>query len=151
MKLPLLILFLSFLVFSDLLGQTRIPICGLNAGGEAQSALQEGTRYFKGKLFSYVEEIPKGIPHPWYLYLEDMEGKPIDKDAIIRASAINYEAGIGFGTPPKVERYVGDGHFMVEEVSYTLGGPWTWRFQVQQGDKVEVLSFEVEIELAEND
>ncbi|TAE61196.1 MAG: hypothetical protein EAZ89_00780 [Bacteroidetes bacterium] len=121
----------------------NIPLCGLGPGAEKHVAGVYQQRIFKGKLFCSLDAIPVGEKHNWILYLENEQGFPMMSEARIEADGINYPAGRGFSTPPAISRFIGNGHYFVDDVLFSVPGTWTLRFQVIYRDKVDVLSFEV--------
>jgi len=120
------------------------PLCGIAPGGEKYHVIKEGPKLFRGKLFNKKDIIPVDTLHHWFLYLEDQDGHPLDR-AKIEVDGMNVEAGRGFATPPSVSSHIGNGHYVVKNVKYSVGGNWTMYFQVIQDKKVEILSFEVKI------
>ncbi len=143
-----IVLWISWLTLTNLsaqAGNISVPRCGLGPGTEKYSALQKKPNIFRGKFFSKLEKITIDKAHHWFLYLEDQEGKPVE-NARIEANGINRKAGKGLGRPPEVSGHIGRGHYLVKNVNYSAPGTWSMRFQVIQGNKAEVLAFDVEVE-----
>ncbi|MEM6767418.1 MAG: hypothetical protein AAF824_08185 [Bacteroidota bacterium] len=122
----------------------NIPICGLTPIEGTNTASLNQAGKFKGKFFFQLEKAPLKEKHTWLLYLEDEEGNILE-GATIQGMGINMDAGRGFPTPPLIQRYVGNGHYAVENMLFPVGGTWTMRFQVIWGDHADVLSFDVNI------
>ncbi len=122
----------------------NIPICGLDPIDGTSTASLNLANKFKGKFFFQLEKVPLNENHSWLLYLENEDGEYME-GAKIQAMGINYDAGRGFATPPEVKRYVGNGHFAVDNMMFPVGGTWTMRFQVIWGDQADVLSFDINI------
>jgi len=138
-----------FCFVGAILGQTinniPPPLCGLKPGEEKHHVIKDGPKLYRGKLFNKLEQIPIGQEHVWFLYLEDMDSQPLEY-AKIQADGINYDAGRGVATPPSVSHHIGNGHYLVEKVKFSVAGTWTMVFQILKDGAIEIIPFEIEID-----
>ena len=130
-------------VFGQVVSQRYLPMCGIQPGEEPTSALQNEDAALRGKLFCKLEVVPVNKPHYWFLYLEDIEGVPVE-DATITATGINFDIGRFIKKKPTVSKHIGYGHYLVRNVAYHTRGNWTMRFKVFRGEHdVQMLSFDI--------
>lgn len=123
----------------------NVFICGLDPiTGTKTAALRDLPGIYRGKFFYEKEKAPVKEEHSWLLYLENGKGEAME-GAKVYVDGINYDAGLGFATPPTVSKYVGNGHYRVEGVKFSVAGTWTMRFQVLWDGVVDILSFDIEI------
>lgn len=138
-------LFTVSIAFGQNINNIPPPLCGIKPGEEKNHVVQQGPKLFRGKLFNNLENIPVGEEHRWFLYLEDMESRPLEF-AQVAADGINYEAGRGFATPPTVSAHIGNGHYMVQKVKFGVAGTWKMIFQVIKDGEIEIIAFDVEVD-----
>lgn len=118
--------------------------CGLDPITGTKTASLQIPGVYKGKFFYEEEKAPIKEKHSWLLYLENGKGE-IMEGAQIYVDGINEEAGRGFANPPTISEYLGNGHYRVDGIYFSVPGTWTMRFQVIWGGIADVLSYEVEI------
>lgn len=142
---------LSVLVFLVLLSsqlfaqkQKNFLVCGLDPVTGMKTVFQDRPGMYKGKFFYEKEKAPLKEDHSWLLYLEDSKGT-IMEGAKIYIDGINEDAGRGFASPPVISEYLGNGHYRVDGINFSVGGTWTMRFQVIWEGIVDILSFEIEV------
>lgn len=118
--------------------------CGLDPITGTKTASLQIPGVYKGKFFYEKEKAPIQEKHSWLLYLEDGKGG-IMEGAQIHVDGINEDAGRGFASPPMVSEYLGNGHYRVEGIFFSVPGTWTMRFQVIWGGIADVLSYKIEV------
>ncbi|MEM6802000.1 MAG: hypothetical protein AAF696_11395 [Bacteroidota bacterium] len=118
--------------------------CGLDPITGTKTAALKIPGVYKGKFFYEEEKAPIQEEHSWLLYLEDGKGNKME-GAEIHVDGINYDAGRGFAKPPMVKEYLGNGHYLVEGIKFSVEGTWTMRFQVIYDGIADVLSFDIEV------
>lgn len=145
-KLTFLLLF--FTIFCNLNSHAQTPkkflVCGLDPITGTKTAALKIPGLYKGRFFYEKEKAPINEKHSWLLYLEDDKGKFME-GAQIHVDGINYDAGRGFASPPTITEYLGNGHYRVDGINFSVDGIWTMRFQVIFGGIADVLSFEIEV------
>jgi hypothetical protein len=112
------------------------------AVGVREQASVNGT--YRASFTSSDDPITIGRLHSWTLRVTTARGEPVT-DARIEIHGDMPAHGHGMPTKPAVTRHLGNGAYLVEGMSFQMGGHWVIDFDIESGGQRDRVSFELEL------
>ncbi len=84
---------------------------------------------FRMSIQPVVDAIRLHDLHSWRIHIESVDGIPIRPKRILIGGGMP-QHGHGFPSQPTINRYLGDGDWLLEGVQFNMTGQWQIRFKV---------------------
>lgn len=109
---------------------------------EDTSTTKNSTHY-RVSYTSKVEPLPLNHIHSWELYVETLDGKPVENATITIYGGMPMHKH-DLPTQPVVTE-LGDGDYLVEGMKFSMLGTWKIWVQVQAGEFTDTVTFYIEL------
>lgn len=86
---------------------------------------------YRVTLYSNTYPIPIQKIHTWTAYIEQANGKPLEKAKIYIHGGMPIHRH-GFSVTPRVRKYLRKGEFLIEGVKFSMLGDWEMRLNIKE-------------------
>ena len=100
---------------------------------------------FRGSWQSRPEAPAINVVHEWVLHIETADGQPA-AGALVTVDGDMPAHGHGMPTEPQVTADLGDGDYLVEGMSFQMGGYWIVDVTVTYDGQTDLVRFGLELD-----
>ena len=86
---------------------------------------------YRVTLWSNTAPIPMQKIHTWTAYIEKANGQPLEKATIYIHGGMPQHRH-GFPVQPRVEKYLGDGNYLIKGIKFSMIGEWEMRLNIKE-------------------
>jgi hypothetical protein len=119
-------------------GSEPMPVPNLRAGVVSENGL------FRGSWRSRPAAPAINVVHEWVLHIETADGEPA-AGALVTVNGDMPAHGHGMPTEPQVTADLGDGDYLVEGMSFQMGGYWIVDVTIAFGGQTDLVRFGLEL------
>ena len=119
-------------------GSEPTPVPNLQADVVSENGL------FRGSWQSRPEAPAINVVHEWVLHIETADGQPA-AGALVTVDGDMPAHGHGMPTEPQVTADLGDGDYLVEGMSFQMGGYWIVDVTVTYDGQTDLVRFGLEL------
>ena len=95
-------------------------------------------------LYSTKYPIPLQKIHSWTVHIEYSNGKPVENVKIYIHGGMPAHRH-GFPTRPRVNKYLGNGDYLIEGVKFSMIGDWEMRINIKEPDRRDRAVFKIPV------
>ena len=119
-------------------GSEPTPVPNVRADVVSENGL------FRGSWRSRPEAPAINVVHEWVLHIETADGEPA-AGALVTVNGDMPAHGHGMPTEPQVTADLGDGDYLVEGMSFQMGGYWIVDVTIAFGGQTDLVRFGLEL------
>ena len=119
-------------------GLAPTPVPNLQADVLSENGL------FRGSWQSRPEAPAINVVHEWVLHIETAGGEPVS-GALVTLDGDMPAHGHGMPTTPEVTEDLGNGDYLVEGMSFQMGGYWVIDVTVSAGGQTDLIRFGLDL------
>ena len=100
----------------------------------APKSIFSDNKIYRVTLHSKVFPFPMQKIHSWVVHIETVDGKPLE-NAIVSIHGGMPEHRHGFPVKPRVEKYLGNGDYLIAGVKFSMVGTWEMRINIKETNR----------------